>query len=84
VGLPRDGDPRAGFAIIDDNKIELKRVDYPVADTIARIEEMPWPQRGKDLMSYVLRYGYLPQHLDHDGTAAALSPESDPDNGDDD
>ena len=29
VGLPRDGDPRAGFAIIDDNKIEMKRVAYP-------------------------------------------------------
>ena len=25
VGLPRDGDPRAAFAIIDGNKIELKR-----------------------------------------------------------
>ena len=54
-------------------------MEYPVAETIARIEEMPWSQRGKDLMSYVLRYGYLPQHLDQDGPAPALSPESDPD-----
>jgi putative phosphoesterase len=79
VGLPRDGDPRAGFAIIDDNKIEMKRVEYPVAETIARIDEMPWPQRGKDMMSYVLQYGYLPQHLDRDGTAAAPSAEADSD-----
>ena len=49
VGLPRDGDPRAGFAIIDDNKIEMKRIDYPVEETIARIEAMPWPRRGKDI-----------------------------------
>jgi putative phosphoesterase len=84
VGLPRDGDPRAGFAIIDDNKIEIRRVEYPVAETIAQIEEMPWPQRGKDMMSYVLRYGYLPQHLEHEGTAAASPSETGPDHVDDD
>jgi putative phosphoesterase len=84
VGLPRDGDPRAGFAIIDDNKIEIKRVEYPVADTIVQIEGMPWPQRGKDMMVYVLRYGYLPQHVDHLGTTAASSSESGPDLVDDD
>ena len=38
VGQPRDGDPRAAYAVIDDNKIELKRVAYPVEETIARIE----------------------------------------------
>src|SRR3954453_22166284 len=27
VGQPRDGDPRAAYAIIDDGKIELRRVD---------------------------------------------------------
>jgi hypothetical protein len=62
----------------------LKRVEYPIAETIARIEEMPWPQRGKDLMSYVLRYGYMPQHLDHETTAATLSSESNPDHVDGD
>ena len=41
VGLPRDGDPRAAYAIIDDNRIELKRVAYPVEETIERIEACP-------------------------------------------
>jgi putative phosphoesterase len=68
VGLPRDGDPRAGYAIIDDNKIEMKRVEYPVENTIARIEEMPWPQRSKEIMQYVLRYGRLPAHFDQTET----------------
>jgi putative phosphoesterase len=64
VGLPRDGDPRAAFAIIEDNKIELKRVEYPVEDTIARLEAMPWPRRAKDTMATVLRIGRLPLEAD--------------------
>jgi putative phosphoesterase len=60
VGLPRDGDPRAAYAIINDNRIELKRVAYPVEQTIERIEAMPWPRRAKDLLEHVLRAGRLP------------------------
>ena len=53
VGLPRDGDPRAAFAIIEDNKIELKRVDYPIEETVARVEQMPWPRRAKEITASV-------------------------------
>jgi putative phosphoesterase len=60
VGLPRDGDPRAAYAIIDENRIELKRVAYPLEETIDRIAAMPWPQRAKDLLTFVLRSGRLP------------------------
>ncbi len=60
VGLPRDGDPRAAYAIIDDYRIELKRVAYPVDETIEHIEAMPWPRRAKELMSQTLRIGRLP------------------------
>ena len=59
MGLPRDGDPRAAFAIIDDNKIELKRVDYPIEETVARVEQMPWPRRAKEITASVLRLGRL-------------------------
>jgi putative phosphoesterase len=38
VGLPRDGDPRAGYAVmtIDDSgvRIDLKRIDYPTDQTV--------------------------------------------------
>jgi putative phosphoesterase len=77
VGLPRDGDPRAGYAIIDDNKIEMKRVTYPIEETTARIDAMPWPRRGKDIMSYVLRNGRLPAQLDQGGPRSAA--DDDPD-----
>src|SRR5208282_3622560 len=60
VGLPRDGDPRAAYAIIDDYRIELKRVTYPVEETIARIEAMPWSPRAKEMMQHALRAGRLP------------------------
>jgi putative phosphoesterase len=61
VGQPRDGDPRAAYAVIDDNKIELKRVEYPVEEAVARVEASPVPPRAKQLMSYSLRFGRLPE-----------------------
>jgi putative phosphoesterase len=78
VGLPRDGDPRAGYAIIDDNKIELKRVSYPIEETIARVEAMPWPRRGKDIMKFVLRSGRLPAHMDEEPAGSTADEEPDP------
>jgi putative phosphoesterase len=60
VGQPRDGDPRAAYAIIDDGRIELKRVAYPVDDTVARIEATDLPERAKRLMAEVLRTGRMP------------------------
>jgi putative phosphoesterase len=79
VGLPRDGDPRAGYAIIEDGKIEMKRTAYPVEQTIARIETMPWPRRAKDILAYVLRVGRLPALAGPGWSAAPSSIEDDPD-----
>ena len=61
VGQPRDGDPRMAYAVIDDNRIELKRVEYPVGEAIARVETSSLPDRAKQLMSHSLRYGKLPE-----------------------
>ncbi len=60
VGQPRDGDPRAAYAIIDDGRIELKRVEYPVEETIARIQASPMPERAKTMLAESLRAGRLP------------------------
>jgi predicted phosphodiesterase len=38
VGQPKDGDPRAAFAILDGGLIHLGRVLYPVEHTIADLE----------------------------------------------
>jgi putative phosphoesterase len=59
VGLPRDGDPRAAYAIITDEGPLLKRVEYPVEETIASINEAPIPDIAKTQLAEVLRNGKL-------------------------
>ena len=41
IGQPRDGDPRASYAVIEDNRVELKRVEYDVEATIQKIYDEP-------------------------------------------
>ena len=48
--------------VIDNGKIELKRVKYPIEETIARLEASPVPERAKQLFSECLRLGKLPPH----------------------
>jgi diadenosine tetraphosphatase ApaH/serine/threonine PP2A family protein phosphatase len=37
VGQPRDGDPRASFAVVDRGRVEIHRVDYDLRRTQAKI-----------------------------------------------
>jgi putative phosphoesterase len=60
VGLPRDGDPRAGYAIIDGANVELKRVEYPVEEAIKSVEACSLPDRAKEMLAAVYRTGALP------------------------
>ncbi|HXG12073.1 MAG TPA: YfcE family phosphodiesterase [Gemmataceae bacterium] len=57
VGQPRDGDPRAAYAVIADNKVELKRVAYPVEAAVRTIQQSELPDVAKDLIIQVLRTG---------------------------
>jgi diadenosine tetraphosphatase ApaH/serine/threonine PP2A family protein phosphatase len=41
VGQPRDGDPRACYVILDDGKIQFRRVEYDMEKTIRKIYEIP-------------------------------------------
>jgi putative phosphoesterase len=59
VGVPRDGDPRASYAVITDQGPELKRVEYPIAETIAAVEQTGLPDHAKGLLAEVLRTGRL-------------------------
>ena len=44
VGLPFDGDPRAGYALLhDDGRVEHRRVEYDVAASAAKVRSLgPW------------------------------------------
>ena len=70
VGQPRDGDARAAYAVIEDNRIELKRVIYPIEETVARVEALPLPERAKQLLAHSFRHGRLPESTLEDGVSA--------------
>ena len=57
VGQPRDGDPRASFAVITDGKVELRRIDYPIENAVRPILDSSLPEQAKDLLTEVLRTG---------------------------
>ncbi len=59
VGQPRDGDPRASYAIIENQRVELKRVEYPVEDTVRTVLESSLPEPAKALLVEVFRTGGL-------------------------
>jgi putative phosphoesterase len=57
VGLPRDGDPRGSYAIIEDHKVELKRFEYPVEETVRTIQNSTLPPEAKEMLTMVYRTG---------------------------
>ena len=59
VGQPRDGDPRACYAIIDNQRVELKRVEYPVEETVRGVQESNLPEPAKALLAEVFRTGSM-------------------------
>lgn len=45
VGQPRDGDPRAAFAILSDAGVELHRIDYDIDQTAFHMQRAGFPVR---------------------------------------
>ena len=41
VGQPRDGDPRACYLIMDDTTVHWRKLHYPFAKTVQKIEAIP-------------------------------------------
>ena len=44
VGQPRDGDPRSSYVIVDGDRVEFRRVEYPVEETLQRFKRTPLPE----------------------------------------
>jgi putative phosphoesterase len=57
VGQPRDGDPRACYAIWEDGKVELKRVSYALDELVRQIQLSPLPEQAKRMSIEVFRTG---------------------------
>ena len=55
VGQPRDGDPRAAYAIIENGEPSLYRVEYDVEATIARLGRSTLPSTAVARLAHILR-----------------------------
>jgi putative phosphoesterase len=60
VGQPRDGDPRAACALIEDYKVDLQRIEYPVEETVATVHASTLPEAAKDALVEIFRTGAPP------------------------
>lgn len=59
VGEPRDGDPRACFAVFDTStgQVQLNRLVYDASETLRVLSELEYP----NYLVYCLSYGSLPK-----------------------
>ena len=57
VGLQRDGNPKARYAIIEDGKVELKQVDYDIQQTITSVDASNLDILAKQMLTHVYNVG---------------------------
>jgi putative phosphoesterase len=57
VGQPKDGDWRAAFALVVDGEPQLRRMAYPVEDTVAALRASDVDRRAVDALGDMLRTG---------------------------
>src|SRR5262245_35176784 len=55
VSLSYDGDPRASYAVVDDRKVEIRRVPYDIEEEVGRLLRTRYPQA--DWIAQILRTG---------------------------
>ena len=63
VGLPRDGDPRARYAIIENGNVELRQVEYDIESTVRSVMASTLDDEAKTQLAEVYRLGkyqYVP------------------------
>jgi len=57
VGQPRDGDPRAAYAVIEDGRIEIRRVAYDLEAAVAHLRASGLRDEAFDAAERTLRTG---------------------------
>jgi putative phosphoesterase len=60
VGLPKDGDPRAAYAVYEDGRIELRRVAYDTERAAGRVAELPLTSDQRRRLTQLIRHARLP------------------------
>ncbi len=69
VGVSRDGNPRAAYAIIDGGEVRLKRTEYSIEDTVAATEAKVRDETARLMLADIFRTGGMPTRWLHNGTA---------------
>ena len=69
VGLPRDGNPRARYAVIEDGAATLMEVEYDIGATVAALDRSGFPPEAVRQLAAVYRDGKY-THADGDTHAA--------------
>lgn len=57
VGQPRDGDPRCAYAVIEDGRVEFRRVEYDIDATLRHMREAGLSGPAFDIAETALRTG---------------------------
>lgn len=57
VGQPRDGDPRCAYAIIEDGRVEMRRIDYDISDAVRSMRDAGMSDAVVKFSEEVLRTG---------------------------
>jgi putative phosphoesterase len=57
VGRPKDGDPRASYAVWEDGRFELKKVEYRIDETAARLRRFFRGSLLEELAGFLRRGG---------------------------
>jgi len=60
VGQPKDGDPRAAYALVEDGRVSFKRVAYPIEETIRLLRERSVADDAVAFLAALLRTGRTP------------------------
>jgi putative phosphoesterase len=73
VGQPRDGDPRCAYAVIEDGKVELRRVEYDIDATVSHMRDSGIDHDALEMAEAALRSGgRLPGKYMKNGEAARV------------
>jgi len=57
VGQPRDGDPRCSYAVVEDRRVEIRRVKYDIDATLRQMREAGINEEALDIAEQTLRRG---------------------------
>ncbi len=57
AGQPRDGDWRSSYAVYEDGEFQLKRIQYPVEETIKKIKVVVEDEKFREMLIRILREG---------------------------